>query len=294
MMSAADRIADYLAPTRPSSSATLDEVRAWVDMLGDATDYPEDVAPPEPVGGRCHRIAPRGVEGKDAILYLHGGGYVSGSVKSHGSMVARLASFAGMPAYLVDYRRAPEHTAPAAIDDVIAAYAALVADGFRVSVAGDSAGSGLALALCLALRRDGRAMPAGLLCISPWTDLRSEAAHHSSTVLEPLLDSDQLAQTGRDYAGNLPLDDERLSPALADLTGLPPILIQIGAQERLLGDARALAAQAISAGVETLYSEWPGMVHVWHLFGKLLPDADEALRAAARQIRYWHGRDAIP
>jgi acetyl esterase/lipase len=216
------------------------------------------------------------------VLYLHGGGYVIGSPRSHRHLAAAIGRAAGTPTLLLDYRLAPEHPFPAAVDDAVAAYRWLLARGLssdRIVVAGDSAGGGLTVALLLALRDRGVARPAGGVCISPWVDLTcSGASYATKAATDPIVTRDGVAAMAQAYAGTGDFKGPLVSPLFADLRGLPPLLVQVGSEEVLLDDAAGLSARARAAGVDVTYEEWPAMIHVWHWF---LPMLDEAERAVA-------------
>jgi acetyl esterase/lipase len=223
------------------------------------------------------------------ILYFHGGGYITMSARTHRSITSRLASGSDARLFALDYRLAPEHPFPAALDDALAAYRALIAAGIppaHIVVAGDSAGGGLALALLLALRAALDPLPAGAVLFSPWTDL---AATGNSIVdnnaSDVLLFGAWVAMTARHYLGDTPATNPLVSPVYADLTGLPPMLIQVSGSEVLLDDARRVSDNARRAGVEATLQIWPGLAHGWQIFAPFLPEARAALRDAARFIQ---------
>jgi monoterpene epsilon-lactone hydrolase len=231
-------------------------------------------------------IAVEGGDGPGVILYLHGGGYVVGSANTGSFLATALARRVGSPAVSLDYRLAPEAPFPAAVDDAYAAYRALLDGGTRASdivLAGDSAGGGLVLALLLSARRDGLPMPAGAALFSPWTDLSlSGASMDDRAHLDPIFDRDQMQWYADQYlAGQNPLD-ELVSPALADLTGLPPLLIQAGSYEVLLDDSLRLAARAAESEVDVSLEIIAGVPHVFQLLAGNLNEADEALDRAGR------------
>lgn len=214
------------------------------------------------------------------LLYLHGGGYIVCGPSTHRFMVARLCRSAGTKALLIDYRLAPEHPFPAAVEDAEAAYRWLLATGVkpeRIVVAGDSAGGGLTLALLLTLREAGLPMPAGAALLSPWTDLAltgwSMLTHAKA---DPMLRMDAAALGARHYLqGTLPTHPIA-SPVYADLTGLPPFFVQVGENEILLDDSRRVAVNATAAGVDASLEVWPGMPHVFQAF-PALPESGHAL-----------------
>ncbi|MDP3856236.1 MAG: alpha/beta hydrolase [Stagnimonas sp.] len=222
------------------------------------------------------------------VLYLHGGAYVVGSPRSHRALTSRLAQAARICVAALDYRLAPEHPFPAALDDAVAAYRALLAQDISASkiiIAGDSAGGGLALALALRLKSEPLPQPAGIVCLSPWTDLSmSGESVKSRAALEVML-SEQL---GRDSARHyLQTQDPTLplaSPLFADLAGLAPVFIQVGGQEILHDDATRFAQRASAQGVPVTLQTWPNLWHVWQLHAGLMPEANAAITAIASFI----------
>lgn len=221
---------------------------------------------------------------KASIIYLHGGAYVSASPRSYRRLVSHLAAITGRQVFAVDYRLAPEHPYPAALDDTLAVYSAVLADQSteKLVVAGDSAGGGLALATAIALRDRGAPLPAALVCIAPWTDLTcSGESMRTRARAERMMTPAGVVVDARRYAGGASLRDPLISPLFADLSGLPRLLIQVGDDEILLDDATRLAAAAEQAGVRVNLEIWPHLWHVWHLYAGVVPEADEAMRVIA-------------
>jgi phosphinothricin tripeptide acetyl hydrolase len=227
------------------------------------------------------------VDGR-TVLYLHGGGYALGSPRSHRHLAADIASAASARAYLIDYRRAPEHPYPAALDDAIEAYEALLAKGVdasKIVIAGDSAGGGLCAATLVALRDRDIALPAGGVCISPWTDLTNSAASYVSMAdLDPMVSIEDIKRWTEAYLGSCSPTEPLASPAHAALEGLPSLLIQVGEHEVLLDDAKLLATRAEAAGVDVTLEVWDDMIHVWHWFGGYLDEAGAAVQRIARFV----------
>ncbi len=218
-----------------------------------------------------------------ALLYLHGGGYCIGSVKTHRPLTSEIAkSFAGR-VLSVDYRLGPEHMFPAAIDDAVDAYRFLVDSGIkppRIAVAGDSAGGGLALATLVAIRDRGLPVPAAGWGLSPWTDLEGRGSSLTTkTASDLIVEPDKLHIYAKAYAGNR-RGEPLASPLNADLKGLPPLLLHVGSAEVLLDDSVRFAARAGAADVECRLEIWPHMPHVWHIFSPMLSEAREAVAAA--------------
>ena len=241
------------------------------------------------VGGVPAIVAtPRSVPAERHILYLHGGGYVVGSPRTHIAMAARLARRAHAAISVIDYRLAPEHPYPAAIDDCVAAYRAIIerTDPALVTIAGDSAGGGATLATLCALRDQGAPLPAAAYLVSPWTDLTgSGETTRTKADVDPMIDPTGLTEVGRLYAGELPLDHPGVSPLYADLAGLPPLLVQAGSDEVLLSDSTRLVARARAAGVLADLDVREGMWHVYQAFAGMMPEATAALIEAAAFVR---------
>ncbi len=222
------------------------------------------------------------------ILYLHGGAFIIGSPATHRDLTASLAHKTGLSVLALDYRLAPQACFPAWRDDAVGAYEALLAQGYdaaRIILAGDSAGGNLVLSCALQLHALGRPMPAALVLLSPWTDLHCTSA--SMRLLAPfdaMLDPASLAQLGRYHARAHALDDPGLSPLYGDMRGLPATLLQVSDSEILLDDGLQWADRAEAAGVVVERQIWPGMMHVFQLFCRWLPEADRAVDAIATFI----------
>ncbi|MEE6269813.1 alpha/beta hydrolase [Streptomyces diastatochromogenes] len=239
------------------------------------------------------RAPDRGADaGPDAgtILYFHGGGWVFGSPEATLSLTGNLVARTGLGAYSLDYRLAPEHPFPAAIEDGLSAYRALLdrgEDPSAIVVAGDSAGGGLAVTTCLAARDAGLPLPAALLAFSPGTDAtRTGASMDTKEDLDPIFTRAALEHTGAMYLAGADPRQPLLSPAVhADLTGLPPMLIQVGTNEMLLDDSTRLAARASAAGVDVILDVTADVPHVFQSFAGVLDEADEALDRAALFLR---------
>lgn len=223
------------------------------------------------------------------ILYFHGGGYTAMSPRTHRCMTSRLAAWSGARLLSLDYRLAPEHRFPAALDDAVAAYRALIEAGTPPSgivVAGDSAGGGLALAMLVYLRDSGEPLPAAAVMFSPWTDLAASGRSIiDNDAIDPLFFGSWVAKQGRYYLGETLATNPLASPVYADLTGLPPLLIQVSDCEVLLDDARRVADNAKSVGVDATLRIWHGVPHGWQIFAPILPEGRDALREASAFIR---------
>jgi acetyl esterase/lipase len=278
------------APPLPQTM-DIQERRKHMEELTRSAPIPEGArfTPVEAGGVPCEWVEVPGAKADATLLYLHGGGFTIGSVRTHHALVARLASATGARALTVDYRLGPEHPFPAAVDDALAAYRWLVRTGVdprRIVVAGDSAGGGLTVALLLALRDAGDALPAAGVCISPWTDLACEGASMTSRAdRDPMVQRDGLLQMAAAYLAGQDPRAPLSSPIHADLRGLPPLLVHVGTAETLLDDATRLAARARAAGVAVDLEVWDDMIHVWHAFAPLLPEADEAIARIGTWVR---------
>lgn len=230
-------------------------------------------------------IAPDAVDGR-AILYFHGGGYASGSPASARDLVWRLSAAARRRVLVLDYRLAPEHPFPAAVEDATTAYHHLLSNGFApasIAFAGDSAGGGLALGSLVKLRDDGAPMPAAVCAFSPWTDLAitGETATTNRDA-DPMIRVEAIRPTAAWYLGATPATDPYASPLYADVRGLPPTLLHVGSTEVLLDDSVRLAARMRSAQVDVTLRIWPDMPHVFQGFALFLPEAREAIGEAGQ------------
>lgn len=232
--------------------------------------------------------APDHAARRRCILYFHGGAYVAMSAQTHRSLTSRLAGWSNTRLFALNYRLAPEHPFPAALDDALTAYRALIAEGIepdRIVLAGDSAGGGLALALLIALRDAHEKLPAAGVLFSPWTDL---AATGQSIVVNDRSDAlffgSWIAPEARHYLGGTPATNPLASPVYADLTGLPSLFIQVSDSEVLLDDSRRVFENAKKVGVQATLQIWHGVPHGWQIFAPILPEARAALRQASEFI----------
>ncbi len=264
------------------------EVRAALERVD--LPLPRDVRIEPAVGAGAPAewtITPNARPGH-AILSLHGGGYVCGSPRSHRSLVSRLARAAGMAALSLDYRLAPEHPYPAALEDAWLAYWWLLGQGIapeRIAVAGDSAGGGLTAALLLALRDAGAPLPAAAVLFSPWLDLALKGVTIQANAECDFLNLQILRRTAGMYLGSTDPRTPHASPLYADLAGLPPLLVQAGTAEMLFDDARRFAQRAATAGVAVEFEPWENMIHVWQFLAPIEASARLAIRSAGRFIR---------
>lgn len=224
------------------------------------------------------------------ILYLHGGGYAFCSANTHRPLAARIGKAAGVKVLFPEYRLAPEHPFPAAIEDAVTVYRWLLRQGYdssKIILAGDSAGGGLSLAATLVLRDQNEPLPGAIVCLSPWVDLTSSGeSYRKNKEIDPYLSVQGVRDAALMYAGNEnSLDHPLVSPVFADLTGFPPLFIQAGNHEILQSDAEMLANQAWQAGVEVTFKVWDGMWHVWQISGDILPEAKKAISEIGDYIK---------
>lgn len=225
---------------------------------------------------------PRNARPHKVVLYLHGGGYIFCSARdTHRDLILGLSRASECRVLAIDYRLAPEHPFPAALDDAVAAYHWLLSIGYaprNIAVAGDSAGGGLAFALMLKLRQLEETLPVALVAISPWTDLAiTGASVRENARKDPLIPANDLAEGAAHYIGNADPTDPLVSPLYGDVAHLPPTLIQVGSEEVLLDDSRRMAAKLKAAGVPVVMEEWRRMPHVWHSFASILPEGRAAI-----------------
>jgi len=269
------------------SSSTIAEQRAALDGMAATSPPPEGVTvEPVSLAGRAGEWLTPEVDTVDGVvLYLHGGGYCIGSLGSHRGLGGRLAMAAGCPVVTIDYRLAPEHPFPAAVDDATAAYRDLLAIGAspgQVAIAGDSAGGGLTVATLLALRAAGTPLPAAAVCLSPWADLtQSSPAYARIGDRDPMVSKSGLDLMAEAYLGETDPRTELASPLFAEnLEGLPPMRVEVGESEVLIDDSLRLTERLRQAGVDVSLTVWPEMIHVFQAFpSSLIPEADESIAA---------------
>jgi len=272
----------HLAKLPPSDTLTVAERRLQYERAERVFPIPPEIkveqvsAPTAP----AEWLRPPGAVAGRIVLYLHGGGYVIGSPRSHRHLAAAIASAGQATGLLLDYRLAPEHPFPAAVEDALSAYRWL-AEQRPVVLAGDSAGAGLMFSLLVTLRAQGLPLPAGVVCLSPGFDLTG-APEMISGDAETLT----MLRRGADaYLAGHPADDPVVNPLAADLTGMPPLLIQAGTGDFALPQARALADRASAFGVDVRLELYPVDTHVFHVFWSFLPEAADALAQAGAFMR---------
>ncbi|GAB4546559.1 MAG: alpha/beta hydrolase [Anaerolineales bacterium] len=230
-------------------------------------------------------IKPDGAQSEKVIVHLHGGGYVLGGIESSLAMCILMAQTLKRKVLLPEYRLAPEHPFPAAVEDAAQVYLWLLAQGYpsrNIVISGDSAGGGLSLAAAMSLREAGAPLPAAVVCMSPWTDLTfSGKSHVTKARVEPVLREDVLRMWAAAYCGEENFSHPLISPLYGDFRGFPPLLIQVGGDEILLDDSIALAEKARADGADVTLKIWAGMWHVWQALGEALPESKRAFEEMA-------------
>jgi acetyl esterase/lipase len=239
-------------------------------------------------------ITPANAPRDKAILYFHGGGFRIGSVTSHRELIAQIADTSGCRVLAINYRLAPEHRFPAALDDAMAAYGWMLDQGSipeNIAFAGDSAGANLVLATMLSLRERGLPLPVAGGLMSPWTDLAATGASYTTRAdADPIHQRPMILALAKNYLGEHgDAFNPLASPLYADLNGLPPLLIQVGDRETVLNDSTMFADRARDAGVDVELQVWDGMIHVFQMFGAELAEAHQAIDSMAKFIsRHLH------
>jgi monoterpene epsilon-lactone hydrolase len=276
-------------PIEPN--APLAETRAGFEQMAGMFPIDADVkCEPVNAGGvKSEWVTAPGADAGRAILYLHGGGYVIGSINTHRTLAARLSRAAKARVLVIDYRLAPENPFPAAVEDSVAAYRWMLSTGLkpsRIAVAGDSAGGGLTIATLVAIRDAKLAVPAAGVALSPWVDLEGIGESMTSKAsVDPMVQKEGLVQMAGAYLAGKDPRTPLAAPLYADLAGLPPLLIQVGTSETLLDDSTRLAERARKAGVKVTLEPWENMIHVWQVFAPMLEEGQQAIEKIGGFIR---------
>jgi monoterpene epsilon-lactone hydrolase len=234
-------------------------------------------------------LVPVGANREKAIMYVHGGGYVSGSCNDHRGIISKLAKNTGVATLLFEYRLAPEDPFPAALDDSVKIYQWLLSSGYsseNIVIAGESAGGGLCLATLLALKARNIALPVAAVAISPWTDLTCSGASYTTKNNVSPAPVDSWLVFSRHYAGNSPMDTPLISPLFGDLSGLPHLYINSGVDDELYDDGEKFYRKAQKAGVDVTFKPGVGMVHCYPLLAPMFPEATHAMHEIAEFIRF--------
>jgi acetyl esterase/lipase len=282
-------IREVLAQTPGEQS--LEDLRAMYDGMGTQFPLPADVTvtPVSANGVKAEWTSTPTADPDKVVIYLHGGGYVIGSLNSHRHLAAELGRVAGARTLALDYALAPEVLYPQAVNDALAGYKYLLDQGIKpanIAIAGDSAGGGLTVAALLAIKDAGLPQPACGFAISPWADLRNtNETMTTKSEEDPMVQAPLLHAWADLYLGTTDKTTPLASPAFGDLTGLAPLLLHVGSAETLLDDSHALARKAGAQGVKVQMEVWPEMIHVWHFFFPILTDARKALAGAGGFIK---------
>ena len=279
------------AKAETQSLTSVDQFRVWYEQFTAQFPLDDDVVC-QPVG--AGGVTAEWIYGPDAnedrvLVYLHGGGYIIGSMRTHRVPLSLLSKASGARVLGLDYRLAPEHPFPAALEDSLAAYRWLLSNGIKhtnIVIGGDSAGGGLAAATLVALRYAGEPMPAAGILHSGWTDLTNSGGTFISKAEEdPIIDRDMVDNMAMAYLGDKDRKTPLASPFYADLRGLPPLLMQVGTAEVLLDDSLGFAERAKAAGVDVTLEVWDDVPHVWQMFAPILPEAQQAIDHCGEFIR---------
>ena len=268
-----------------AAEAGIDELREAYEALHAQFAAPPEIAVrPASAGGIPALLVSPPEEQSTRLLYVHGGGFMLGSAFGYRHLSGALALAAGAGALVPDFRLAPEHPFPAGLEDLLAAYRWLIERTApeQVVLAGDSSGGGMVMSMLLSLKRDGLPLPGGALLFCPGIDLTFDLREEGD---EPVLSADIARRVVDGYLGSHPIDDPIVSPLTADLTGLPPLLVQAATGDERCPEAQALAARAREQGVDARLELYPVETHVFQLFWTFLPEATEALESAGRFVR---------
>ena len=234
-------------------------------------------------------VAAPGIDSQRAVLYLHGGGYAIGSINTHRRLAYDISAASSARVLLIDYRLAPEHPFPAAVDDAAKAWRWLLQQGFtsdRLAIAGDAAGGGLTIATLVNLRDRKLGLPACAVAISPWIDLEGQGASITTRAAQdPMVQKAGLLWMAGLYLAGKDPRTPLAAPLHADLTGLPPVLVQVGTAETLLDDATRLAEKLYRAGGDVRLAVWPDMLHVFPFFAPILSEGRDGCREIGQFIR---------
>jgi epsilon-lactone hydrolase len=279
-----------LIAARPRA-AEIAQMRRDIDQRGKDFGLAADVAVQtvDAHGVRAEWTSTPDADRSSAILYLHGGGYVIGSLDSHRHVAAEVGRASGARTLAVDYRLAPEHPFPAPVEDTLTAYRYLLEHDIQpkhIALAGDSAGGGLVVGALLAIREAGLPLPGCGWCISPWVDMEALGASYvDRAATDPTVQKATIELMAQRYLGGADPRHPHVAPIYGDLRGLPPLLIQVGAVETLLDDSISLARKAGIADVAVDLQIWPEMIHVWHLYFPLLSAGRRAIAAGGSFVR---------
>lgn len=268
---------------------TVEDLRGWDDDLWNSFLPDDAVIEPVDAGGvPALWVSVDGASPDQVLIWFHGGGYSIGSADGRRAVAAAISRQAGCRVLVPDYRLAPEHRFPAAVEDAVAVYrwAADLVGSSSIVIGGDSAGGGLTFATLFSAREQGLRQPAAAVTFSPLADwTASGQSHRVNKDLDPFVTADMLTDLGRAYLGDHDRRDPLASPIFGEMTGLPPLLILVGTAESLLDDARSVARSAEDAGVEVELTLFEDMFHLWPMFASVLPEGQQAIDLAGAFVR---------
>jgi monoterpene epsilon-lactone hydrolase len=281
----------YLVASKFNPNMTIDEMRRGMESLTKLARLPSKTKVEKVSfnGISAEWICAKEAHEDRVILYLHGGGYNIGSLNTHRELAAHISMTSGAKVLLPNYRLAPEHPFPSALEDTTSAYRWLLDTGLtgrNISIAGDSAGGALSIATSISLRDTGEPSPSSIACISPWTDLEmSGNSIKTLAKIDPLLNLQLLKIMASNYIGDNDPCSPLISPIYADLRGISPLLIHVGSDEMLLDDSTRIAEKAKNAEVDVTLKIYDQMWHAWHLNVRLMPEAKNAIEELGSFIR---------
>ena len=270
-------------PDAPVEAPTVEGIVELMEFIYPQADIPGITVSPVDVNGvSCEWLVHEDADPDLRMAYVHGGGYVAGSLNSHRTLCADLSRVTGVAILNIDYRLAPAHAGPAAYDDGMTAYAWMVENGpngpgaaRKGYIGGDSAGGGLALAMLMGARDAGLPAPSAGIMLSPWADMKcSSASFETNAPTDPMVQKGLLDwMATMVVTDGADMEDPRWSPVYGDYAGLPPLFVQAASEETLLGDSEMIARDGASAGVDVTFESVPGVIHVWHALGRDVPEA---------------------
>lgn len=284
------QILEMGAQNPPPQNGNPQDMRDWFEAMMEPTPLAEGIAVElVAIGGQaCEWLRPEAAPEGKLILYVHGGGWLFGSPRSHRVIASNLARASGITVLSVQYRMAPEHPAPAGHDDAFAAFEWALAQGYEagsIAIAGDSAGGNMALATAVRARDAGLPLPAALMLMSPALDLAGEGASHAEMADAPLVDANLMGVFNMLYLGERDRKSPEATPFYADMAGLPPTLIHVGTWELLRSDSEAIAERMRAAGVAAELKLWEGMCHNHQLFAPFLDEGMASIEEAGGFLR---------
>ena len=286
-----EKVIELLTSRERPENPTVEDSRTGFEKLARVVGgkTPADVRQVDAGGVPSELVSAGGASDDTATLYLHGGGYVVGSPRTHREFARRLSAASRAQVLVIDYRLAPENPFPAPVEDAVSAYRWLLDEGYapeKLSIAGDSAGGGLTAAALVSIRDNGLPLPACGVCLSPWVDMEGIGDSMTSRAdRDPMVQKEGLVAMAGVYLADADPRSPLAAPMYADLSGLPPLLIQVGASETLFDDAVRLDERARAAGVETDFEEWDDMIHVWHIFAPMLDEGQRAIERMGEFMR---------